>query len=228
MSSVPTHRRLDPQPFRDWCEKRLMTDLAPHCDEVGSLAGRVTAEQLAERMGIDDRRLYAWREENVWLDRDRLEDALHRAGYSIEDIYPDLPPLPEEKPAHGGWGPEPGRGSLLSDENVLALHRLHIEGGVSIRELARRIYRKAGYASWEAAMHGIRRGFRRLGLEAQRRHPTELAIRPRLCVDQKSNGEPCEAFAVTGRDRCWPHENREIAKQRIAQANQARLEAMAA
>lgn len=214
MSAAPfaTERELDPGPFRAWCEKRLLPKAKDWKHEVGELAGRVTTADLAAELGIDERRLSAWRRENRTLDRDYLEDALHHAGVSITDLYPDLEDAAEAGPKPG---PPFGFGSKLTDEQVVVLHRLHVERGLSIRELGRRSYRALGYRSWQAAEYGIRRGFIRLGLESVRRHAFARNS-DRRCARVKANGEPCGSFAMHGEDYCWPHhpKNQEEARRR--------------
>lgn len=204
--------QLDPGPFREWCAKRLMPESGEWSPEIGGLAGLLTTDELAAQLGIGTRRLYAWRSEAEALDRDAVEDALHRAGYALDEIYPDVPSAPE--PKRGGV--PAGYGSYLGDEEILALHRLHMRG-ISIAELARRIYRKAGYRSAEAAKYGIRTGFRRLGLEIKRRPPHRLTLLPPQCIERASNGARCKSFPVRGTDRCWSHTNPEEAHSRAAE-----------
>jgi transcriptional regulator with XRE-family HTH domain len=222
---IPKDKALDPSPFRKWCEARIAPDPKEWSGAIGELAGRVTAEQLAEDLGISERRLYAWRFENKGLDLELLEDALHRAGVELRALYPD-PPEREAPRDPRPMGPPPGLGSKLSDEQVRVLHRLHIERGLSLRELGRRLYRQLGYATDEAATFGIRNGFRRLGLEAQWRHPTKLETTPR-CVDLKANGEPCGGLRIKGSDKCFPHAYPEKARQSIQVASAARKEVAA-
>lgn len=68
----------------------------------------------------------------------------------------------------GGWRrPDTAAKHKLTDEQLRALHLLHVREGVSVRELGRRIYRRAGYRSAKSAAMGVLGGWRRLGLEAR-------------------------------------------------------------
>lgn len=62
----------------------------------------------------------------------------------------------------------------LTDAQLKALHRFHRDHGVSIRELGRRVWEAAGYASEKSAANAISDGFKRLRLPAM---PRELAVR---------------------------------------------------
>lgn len=57
----------------------------------------------------------------------------------------------------------------LSKAQVRAAHRLHIEGGVSIRELGRLLYERHGYASPQSCANSLSDLFRRYGLQARDR-----------------------------------------------------------
>ena len=215
---------LDPQPFRDWVNARVaFPTRAP--ESLGEFAGATGTDRLARELGLEDRELYRWRFENQTLDRLAVEEALEHADVSMAAVYPDLPEWPRIK---GSLGPPPGFRSKLTDDQIRVLHRLHTEREMSIRELGRRIYEQAGYRSPDAAVFGIRRGFRRLCLTATWRHPSTLATTaPRRCTETKTNGEPCEAFAEEGSELCWPHANRDLARERIAAANDVRIGAAA-
>ena len=65
-----------------------------------------------------------------------------------------------------GGGKPAGVHGKLSDRHLKALHHFHLEQGISIRELGRRIWEKAGYASPASAAGAIREGFKRLHLPA--------------------------------------------------------------
>lgn len=54
--------------------------------------------------------------------------------------------------------------TFLTDDHLRKLHHLHFDGGFSIRELGKRIWKAAGYASWNSAARAIARGFHRLHL----------------------------------------------------------------
>lgn len=62
-----------------------------------------------------------------------------------------------------------GTKPILSDAQVVAAHKLHMDGGLSINELARRGWKVWGFKSAEGASSGLRAGFARLGLERRSR-----------------------------------------------------------
>ena len=221
---------LDPQPFREWCNERI--DEGRPSDALGGYARHCGSEKLAARLGLDPRRLYAWRFENQHLDRLDLEEALERADCWISDLYPEFaaetettitgycPGCKDDVPADSErrclwcetkvWkrrsGIEPGQQSFLSDSQLRALHRLH-QQGAPIRELGRRTWRAAGYASEGAAWKAIERGFRRLHLAAVRRQVAPDHFR---CNGIKNRhprkGERCPEFAMAGSTFCWAHD----------------------
>src|SRR3954451_10172716 len=90
----------------------------------------------------------------------------------------------------------------LTDDHLRALHGFHQEG-IPVKELARRIWDRAGYASEESAANGLRRGFARLGLPSSTRSP---AVR---CEGIKSTypnkGRRCSDVPMVGSDFCWAH-----------------------
>lgn len=66
--------------------------------------------------------------------------------------------------------------SKLSREKVYAAHRLHVEGGLSIRELGRRLADRYGYASPDAAAQALMRAFRFYHLPARDRGEATVAV----------------------------------------------------
>jgi hypothetical protein len=152
---------------------------------------------------------------------------------------PTDPPKRVTKPA-GVYG-------LLRDHQLRALHRIHIEGGVSLNELGRRVWERAGYAGPRVATEGIRLGWRRLGLTARDRltavrasnraratgsgpeHRRALRIArgetigvqcAGTIVGGARCGEPCRLPAVRGSRYCVVHDParaREVA-DRLARA----------
>lgn len=73
------------EPLRVWIEARLR-QLGPAAN------GRSPFGLLADELGIDKRRLFAWREENGRVPVRMLEDVLDRAGVRLTDLYPELEP----------------------------------------------------------------------------------------------------------------------------------------
>lgn len=218
MSTIPVHLRLSPQPFRQWCAWRL--DPAGWDRPWSEATPEAVVASLAALLGLSDRRLRRWRNEVVWLDRLDVVDALRHAGLEIWDVYPEfvydlIEPL---RPQH-----EPGHGSKLNDDQVCELYAAHV-AGASIRVLAARIYEKAGYKTPASAQYGIRKGFRRLGLKALRRHPKHLATTPR-CGLPTSDGTPCLNIPMSGSDLCWTHRFPEEARANVFRATEVRLAA---
>jgi hypothetical protein len=98
--------------------------------------------------------------------------------------------------------------SKLTDRQLRVLHRVHMERGISIRELGRMVGDQAGYASAAAAARAISRGFARLHLPARTSFASRLATMVRgydRCEEVKATGERCESFAMAGSDLCWHH-----------------------
>jgi len=215
---------IDPQPFRKWCDERIQPPPKQWRHTAGELAGKVTVEELASELGLGDRRLYAWRFENKALEQGAVEVALDRAGYRITDVYPDLQPLDSGEKVP--FRPYPGFRCKLSDDQLKVLHRFHAERGFAVKELARQVYEQVGYASVGAAEWGIRTGFRRLGLEVIRRHPTALPA-ARLCGKPTADGSPCRAFRFGDSDLCWQHTFPDLARKRALAATAARMGAVA-
>lgn len=206
MSPVAAASILDPAPFREWCNSLLAPKPEEWTHTLGELAGKATADVLAVRLGIDGRRLYAWRFENRHLDRDMVEDALHRAGYALDDVYPDLDLGGVRERNRGGV--LPGTTGRLRDPHLEVLHRLHIERGMSIREMARRLWRGLGYASEDAADFAIRKGWKRLRLEVRRRPSISDAVG--RCKGRKSTypekGRLCRERAMVDSEFCREHD----------------------
>lgn len=78
-----------------------------------------------------------------------------------------------------GGGKPAGVHGKLSDRHLQALHHFHLEQGVSIRELGRRIWEKAGYASPTSAAESISQGFKRLHLPALSRQAATVKANER-------------------------------------------------
>lgn len=209
--------QLSPQPFRQWCAWRL--DPRGWDRPNSTPTEDAAVEQLAIDLGIGDRKLRRWRNENRTLERIEVEEALHHAGVGFWEVYPDADlPVGFLRPQH-----EPGYGSYLTDDQVRELHAAHV-AGASIRVLASRIYQKAGYKTPASAQYGIRKGFQRLGLRAILRHPKHLAT-TRRCGLPTSDGTPCENTPAPGSDLCWTHRFPVEARANVFKATEARLAA---
>lgn len=112
--------------------------------------------------------------------------------------------------------------SKLTDEQLRVLHRVHDERGVSIRELGRMVWGQMGFASDEAAARAITRGFARLHLPSRSCVESRALAKSRgyaRCQGVKSNGEPCESFALRNDHLCWTHRFPEVARQNAIAAS---------
>ena len=78
---------LDPTPFRSWCDQKLSTTGGPGREAMGEFAAEYTAAELANDLGIGERRLHRWRYGLKTIDRIELEEALHHADSAIWEIY---------------------------------------------------------------------------------------------------------------------------------------------
>jgi hypothetical protein len=90
----------------------------------------------------------------------------------------------------------------LSDDHLRRLHGFHSDG-VPVRELARRIWDRAGYASDDSAANAIRRGFNRLHLPI-RTQPTAIRCKGTKST-YPSKGRRCIDFPMVGSEFCWAH-----------------------
>lgn len=75
--------RLPIEPLRGWIDARL-AQLEAQAN------GRSSLQLLADELGVAERVLFRWREENEQADLDTVEDALEHAGFRIVDLYPEL------------------------------------------------------------------------------------------------------------------------------------------
>ena len=157
----------------------------PFHDWIAPLVERHGASRMAELTGFDEAQMRRWAA-GVYHDREgaghRFEvvaiETVEKATAAFEDsvwtLYPDYQP-PETGRYMTGARPM-GKYRLLTDEQILACHRLHIEGGVSIRALGRMLYERNGYASANACSAGISWAFRSMGLQTRDRiEATRLA-----------------------------------------------------
>lgn len=206
-----------PQPFRQWCAWRLDPQGwdrpdAPRVEDT-------VVERLAFDLGMGERKLRRWRNENESLERIEVEEALHHADVGFWEVYPDAPSLNMVR--RGGPGHEPGFRSKLRDDDVRALYELHLKGA-TIRELGRRIWKRAGYSSIDSAENAIRRGFRRLGLEYTALPPSRFGRCKGIRRWWPNKGAPCSKFAMRGSDYCMQHD-----EERRAEVLQQTAKAMA-
>lgn len=235
--------QLSPQPFRQWCAWRLdpqgwdRPDSAP--------VEEAAVRQLAYDLGIGERKLHRWRVENQSLEKAEVADALHHADCALWEVYPDADEATAER-THGyctgcredvpvgpqldclfcgkrTWrkrsGVDMSAYSKLTDEQLRKLHKLN-QQGVTIRELGRRIWRATGYSSFMSAEGGIRRGFRRLGLQTTSTYGYEAPLR-RCRKIATSTGRPCGKWPMVGSDYCMQHDEErreEVVAQAVAAA----------
>lgn len=83
------HEALDPQPFRDWCDRRLKTTDDAGV-ELGHGAAELTVTRLVFDLNISERRLHRWRFEVKSLQRAEVEEALHHADVGFWEVYPEV------------------------------------------------------------------------------------------------------------------------------------------
>jgi hypothetical protein len=159
--------RLPIKPFADWLNREI---------------AKTSSVEVARRIGSEERYVYRWRNclasgsrDGVKGDyptetilRSSVEDALHHAGVFLWEVY-DEDDDPGEVYTGRRRGKPYGVYGKLTDDELRALNRLHLEGGLSIRELGRRIWERKGYASAASAGSSISYGFRRMGLASRDR-----------------------------------------------------------
>lgn len=99
-------------------------------------------------------------------------------------------------------------GSKLTPVQCRALHKLHVEQGLSVSELARRIWETRGFGSVMSAKEAIRRGWKHLDLPIQTIGSCEGTTRKGAC----------QRHALVGRRFCWAHtpENKETMARHAA------------
>jgi len=91
----------------------------------------------------------------------------------------------------GGWR----RADLhrFSRRDAEAIHRVHTEGGLSLREISRRMYERLGYSSPNSCLETMRMALRREGLRSRR--PGEAtAISNRVRGRKRLPGEDKNAY----------------------------------
>jgi hypothetical protein len=90
---------------------------------------------------------------------------------TIWTLYPDHEPAGRVR-----GGRRTGVPRKLTDEQIRAAHRLHIDGGLSIRELGRRLYERYGYSSPQSLANCLCAAFDLLGLDARDRIQAVRAV----------------------------------------------------
>lgn len=92
-------------------------------------------------------------------------DALERLTLALDRpwLLNELAPPATSSKRSGLWAkPHPRR--KLSPEQVQAAHTLHMAGGLSLRELGRRLWEQLGYSSAHSCAQALSDAFRRDGL----------------------------------------------------------------
>jgi hypothetical protein len=199
---------LDPGPFRKWYREQKKT---------------TTSKGLARQIGIDPRTLRRWDDPTQRIRRSDLEAALEGTDFLLGDIYPELvgreaeiafcPSCQEEVAIEGReclWcgchlDQKAGTMGKLKDRHFRALHKLHTDGGLTIRELGRRVYKRAGYSSAKSAEVTIWRAFHRLELPIVDRRVNPLPPESRQCTGTTPAGERCPRWTMLGESVCWSH-----------------------
>lgn len=179
---------------------------------------------------------------DAWYRRVRRAEASGQVDLGIADTIlveldlslDDLDPVDEKPPARRRGGGKPsGVYGKLTDAQVRACHVLY-EQGLSMRQVADRVWERAGYASAAGCARALSEQFIRLGLprrdriEATKlrctkhglaskhgRRPGYQAYRRRVlagipdqppCAGTTSAGKPCRHPAVRGSRFCMVHE----------------------
>lgn len=180
---------LDVAPFLEWAARREHVLEVEYSDK--SREGEGGLERLLEEIGWDDpsgrKRMYRWRHENKGgrVERAFVENALHRAGYLFEDVYPDLGSMPELP-----TGPST---RLMTDEQVVAAHTVYVKAKLTQVSLAELIWERYGYASASSCAKALVDAFRSLGLPARR------------CTSTTAEGKKCNGNPLAGEDCCYRH-----------------------
>lgn len=149
------------------------------------------AELITERFPDGDqpdtwaRRILHWRRGSD-AHVHHADQVLTALGLHLQDLTNSLTTT-TENPRRAGGKPA-GVYGLLTDTQLRALHRAHLNG-TSIHALGRHIHDRVGYASPKSAAMAISNGFMRLGLErrdritATRLASTTHGLAPRGAVD---------------------------------------------
>ncbi len=115
------------------------------------------------------RAILAGERQEVGVDTaDRLLVAL-----GMPEALNDLAPYQPTKRSGTWTAPHPLR--KLTPEQVAAAHRLHWDGGLSIRELGRQLYERLGYSSAKSCAMALSTAFARAGLHRRDRIAATVA-----------------------------------------------------
>lgn len=169
---------------------------------VRGLTVATLAELITERFPDGDqpdtwaRRILHWRRGSD-AHVHHADQVLTALGLHLQDLT-DTTTTPEN-PRRAGGKPA-GVYGLLTDTQLRALHRAHLNG-TSIHALGRHIHDRVGYASPKSAAMAISNGFMRLGLE-RRDRPLCAAVRK----NSPRRGEPCRLRAMAGSEFCSAHD----------------------
>lgn len=160
--------RLPARPLAKWLAREIAR---LECNET---IGTSPVQYLSRNMQIDEKIVRRWRDLLGGTDkptetqpRETVEDALHRYGALIFDVFPDLAddePADDDEPARrGGWTRPDRRGSRYTEPQLRALHLAHVRGQ-SLNALGKQTHRKVGYKSAGSAAMAMSREFKRMGL----------------------------------------------------------------
>jgi hypothetical protein len=206
-----------------------------------ALARRADVESpmdyLAAALEVDREQIYRWRKSLgpgrrpvTVHDRDDVEDALHKAGYFMWEVFEDDDADDVVDATTAGQrrslerliaGQPAGVYGKLTDSAMRELYEMHLEG-VSARELGRRIWQQAGFKTPHSAMQAILARWEALGLpvhrptskrlteegrsERRRQRRDSGEVQAIVCSGRNKYGEPCSRWARPGSDRCTYHQ----------------------
>ena len=236
-------RTVDAAVLAEWLERKLGS-LGLHHDNPKAV--------LAATLEVSTKRLWQLRSQRTAngakttsQPRDEVEDALHKAGVFMWEVYPTDDNRDVVSPTTSGQrrsldriirGQPAGVYGKLTDQQMYALHELHTERGVSVRELGRMIWRPSGFktehsatqsiiARWEAlelprrsqaeaslranTKHGLRRDRGKTPEAREFRRKQRLAtgeIQAKRCAGVNNRGKACQRWAKPGSDYCYAHQ----------------------
>lgn len=173
-------------------------------DQAAAGVGRVAAlERLAVEASTSSGSVGAFlagREAMSPARAERILDALgYRGGVQRSRETGRLLPLAiRSRYAGDGRARQPGEtgrlkkleysNAKLSEQQLRAIHRLHIDGGLSLREICRRGWEEWGFASESAAVNSVSSRLRSMGLRLRpRAEATALANRSRPGVTKPAH-----------------------------------------